>query len=101
MQILVYIWTQEGVIVKAVVAALGIYAVFPLLHFLPIRWKARRVMGGDVSNLRSVEEGTIVPVHPQVTTRPKFTSLPVLYESPGVNVHLGGEFPLASGPSTS
>ena len=48
---------------KAVVAALGIFALFPLLHFLPIRWKARNVMSGEVSNLKSAEEGAgVLPV---------------------------------------
>jgi hypothetical protein len=86
MQILVYIWTQEEVVVKAVVAMLGIFAVFPLLHFLPIRWKTRHVMSGEVSNnLRSAEEGAIAPVPQQVTgprrvlTSPaEFTDSPVI-----------------------
>ena len=89
MQILVYIWTQEGVIVKAVVAALGIFAVFPLLHFLPIRWKDRRV-------IPSVEDGPTVPVPPQVPgpLDPVYPPFPVLYDSPV-------QFPPASGPGTS
>lgn len=107
MQILVYIWTQEEVIVKAVVATLGIFAVFPLLHFLPIRWKARHVMSGEVSNnLRSAEEGAIVPAHQQLevtgplrrvlTSPAEFTDSPVL-----ANSRPAGEFPLGSGPGTS
>ena len=105
MQILVYIWTQEEVVVKAVVSTLGIFAVFPLLHFLPIRWKARHVMSGEVSNnLRSAEEGAIVLAPQQVTghlrrvlTSPaEFTDSPIL-----VNPRPAGDFPLTSVPGTS
>ena len=86
MQILVYIWTQEEILVKAVIAVLGIFAVFPLLHFLPVRWKTRHVMSGEVSRLQSAEEGASVPVHqpdfspshPVYTPSTEFTESPVV-----------------------
>ena len=38
-QILLYIWMQEGAYIRAAVSATSIFAMLPLLHFLPIRWR--------------------------------------------------------------
>lgn len=73
---------------KAVVAALGIFAVFPLLHFLPIRWKARHV-------IQSVEDGPTAPVPPQVPDLPDHVYPPApVYDSPVQGIP-------PSGPGTS
>jgi hypothetical protein len=88
-QIIVYIWTQELVVVKAVIAVVGIFAMFPLLHFLPIRWRSRGIVGKEVSKIRSAEEGTvamahplvIVHPHPEVTIPPVITTFPVVMTS--------------------
>ena len=84
---------------KAVVAALGVFAVFPLLHFLPIRLKAWHVMSREVGNLRSAEEGASVQVsslsQPVYIPSLKFTESPILSPYPA------GAFALVSGPGTS
>jgi hypothetical protein len=56
--------------VKAVIAGVGIFAMFPLLHFLPIRWRSRGIVGKEVSKIRSAEEGTAAIAHPPVAVHP-------------------------------
>ncbi len=36
-QILLYIWTQERNVIKVAVSVAGVFAMLPILHFLPIR----------------------------------------------------------------
>jgi hypothetical protein len=51
-QILLYIWTQEKIAIKAAVSVAGVFAMLPILHFLPI---PRRGMGAQgKSNLTSL-----------------------------------------------
>ena len=38
-QILLYIWMQEEDCMRAAVSVTSIFAMLPLLHFLPIRWR--------------------------------------------------------------
>lgn len=70
-QILVYIWIQELVIVKAVIAVVGIFGMLPLLHFLPIRRGPQGTTCKEPEEIkpRSLEEGTAM-AQPPVTGSP-------------------------------
>jgi len=70
-QILVYIWIQELVIVKAVIAVVGIFGMPPLLHFLPIRRGPQGIIRKEPEEIkpRSLEEGTAM-AQPPVTGSP-------------------------------
>lgn len=41
-QILLYIWMQEGGCIRAAVSLASVFAMLPLLHFLPIPWHFRK-----------------------------------------------------------
>lgn len=41
-QILLYVWAQEKIAIKVAVSVAGVFAMLPILHFLPI---PRRGMG--------------------------------------------------------
>ena len=44
-QILLYIWTQEKVAISAAVSVAGVFAMLPILHFLPIPRRGMRAQG--------------------------------------------------------
>ena len=46
-QILLYIWTQEKIAIRVAVSVAGVFAMLPILHFLPI---PRRGMGAQGKN---------------------------------------------------
>jgi hypothetical protein len=44
-QIILYIWMQERVGIRAIVSVAGVFSMLPLLHFLPVRKKRWRDQG--------------------------------------------------------
>lgn len=53
-QILLYIWMQEGGSIRAAVSVTSVFAMLPLLHFIPITW--------DFPQDKRKHESTLLPV---------------------------------------
>jgi hypothetical protein len=44
-QILLYVWTQEKIAIRAAVSVAGVFAMLPILHFLPVPRRGMGVQG--------------------------------------------------------
>jgi len=54
MQILLYIWTQEKIAIRAAVSVAGVIAMLPILHFLPIQVPRRGMRAQGKSDLEDL-----------------------------------------------